>query len=223
MSTFAIIGAGPGLGLAAARRFGREGFAIALVARSQEHLDELAATLAADGITARGHAAEVRDVDALRDALDALARDLGPVTALQYSPIPARRYLKPVIDTEFEDLRDALAFSVLGLAAAVHQVLPGMRAAGGGSVLLVNGGTSFQPRPDLAGTSVAFSAASVLGQLLHTTLAAEGIRVRQLVVPGAIRPGDPDTDPDLLAVRLWDLHAQPGEFRTFATPMPETS
>ena len=95
-----------------------------------------------------------------------------------------------------------------------------MRDAGGGSILLVNGGTSVRPKPDYAGTSVAFPAESALGQMLHTALADEGIRVRQLVVPGAIQPGDPDTDPDVLADRLWHLHTQPGDFRTFATPMP---
>ena len=40
---------------------------------------------------------------------------------------------------------------------------------------------------------------------------------------GAIRRGDPDTDPDVLAARLWDLHAQPGDVHAFATPMPEPS
>lgn len=84
-----------------ARRFGREGFSIALVARSQEHLDELAATLATEGFTASGHAADVRDLGALPAALNAAANHLGPVTALQYSPIPARSYLKPVLDTEW--------------------------------------------------------------------------------------------------------------------------
>ncbi len=64
---------------------------------------------------------------------------------------------------------------------------------------------------------------TTLAQMLHTTLADEGIQVRQLVVPGAIQPGDPDTDPDALADRLWALQTQPGEFRAFATPMPETS
>jgi NADP-dependent 3-hydroxy acid dehydrogenase YdfG len=223
MPTFAIIGAGPGLGLSSARRFGREGFAIALIARSQEHLDELAATLADEGITASGHAADVRDPDALRAALEAAAGGLGPITALQYSPLPARRYLEPVLDTDVDVLRDALEFSVLGLATAVHQVLPAMRDAGDGSVLLVNGGTSVQPRADLAGTSVAFPAESALGQILHDTLAEEGIRVRQLVIPGSIQPGDADTDPDVLADRLWELHAEPGGFRAFAAPMPEAT
>jgi short-subunit dehydrogenase len=221
MRTHAIIGAGPGLGLAAARRFGREGSAIALVARSREHLDELTATLADDGITAGGYTADVRDADALRAALAAAAEDLGTITTLQYSPIPAKRYLRPVLETDTDDLLDALRFSVLGLAAAVEQVLPGMREAGGGTILLVNGGTSVQPKPGFAGTSVAFPAASALGQMLDAELAADGIRVRQLVVPGSIEPDHPQKNPEALADRLWDLHAQPGGFRTFAIPMDD--
>lgn len=221
MPTFAIIGAGPGLGLAAARRFGREGFDVALISRTQDNVDELAGTLADGGITARGYAADVHDLDALRAALDAATADLGPITALQYSPIPARRYLRPVLETDADDLRDAFEFSVLGPLTAIQHVLPGMRQARGGSVLLVNGGTSVRPKPDYAGTSTAFAAESALGQMLHTVLADDDIRVRQLVVPGAIEPGDDDTDPDVLADRLWELHAEPGDFRAFAKPMPD--
>jgi NAD(P)-dependent dehydrogenase (short-subunit alcohol dehydrogenase family) len=221
MPTFVIVGAGTGLGLAAARRFGREGFDVALISRTQDNLDEVAATLAEEDITARGYAADVHDLDQLRAALDTAADELGPITALQYSPIPARRHLKPVLETDVDDLRDAFEFSVLGPATAIRQVLAGMRQAGGGSVLLVNGGTSVRPKPDYAGTSVAFAAESALGQMLHTRLADENIRVHQLVVPGAIQPGDHDTDPEVLADRLWRLHTQAGEFRTFATPMPE--
>ena len=47
MTTLAIIGAGQGLGLAVARRFAREGLSIALIARDQARVDELAATLVA--------------------------------------------------------------------------------------------------------------------------------------------------------------------------------
>ncbi len=52
MPTIAIVGAGPGLGLAIARTFGREGFSVALIARTQDKLDRLAADLGAEGITA---------------------------------------------------------------------------------------------------------------------------------------------------------------------------
>lgn len=46
MATLAIVGASPGLGAAAARRFGREGFSVALIARDQAKLDALVAQLA---------------------------------------------------------------------------------------------------------------------------------------------------------------------------------
>ncbi|KND37998.1 SDR family NAD(P)-dependent oxidoreductase, partial [Streptomyces stelliscabiei] len=59
MPVIAVIGAGPGLGLSIARRFGREGFQVALVSRTQDKLDALAARLAAEGIEAAGFAADV--------------------------------------------------------------------------------------------------------------------------------------------------------------------
>ena len=62
MPVIAIIGAGPGLGAAVARKFGREGFAIALISRDQSKLDTMAADLHKDGLTATGYAADVREL-----------------------------------------------------------------------------------------------------------------------------------------------------------------
>lgn len=83
MATLAIVGAGPGLGAAAARRFGREGFSVALIARDQAKLDALVAQLAEAGVTARGYSADVRDADSLAAALTSAADELGAITALQ--------------------------------------------------------------------------------------------------------------------------------------------
>jgi NADP-dependent 3-hydroxy acid dehydrogenase YdfG len=58
MTTVAIVGAG--LGVAAARRFGQQGSDVTLLARRQEHVDEPAAQLTAERITAHGYAADVR-------------------------------------------------------------------------------------------------------------------------------------------------------------------
>jgi short-subunit dehydrogenase len=53
MTTIAIIGAGPGLGQATARRFGREGYSVALISRTQENVDRLAAEASPPAATAR--------------------------------------------------------------------------------------------------------------------------------------------------------------------------
>ena len=64
-----IVGAGPNLGLAVARRFGREGLSVGLVSRTQAKLDDLAAQLEGEGITAAGAAADIRDAHALAAAI----------------------------------------------------------------------------------------------------------------------------------------------------------
>ena len=56
MPVIAIVGAGPGLGQSIARRFGREGFAVALISRTQSRLDDMVAELASRGIEAAGFA-----------------------------------------------------------------------------------------------------------------------------------------------------------------------
>jgi len=219
MPTIAIIGAGTGLGAATARRFGAEGFDVALISRTQQHVDALAADLGQAGITASGYAADVRDAHALTTALDRAAAELGPIEVLQYSPIPQREFLHPVLETTAADLRAALEFSVLGPLTAVTQVLDGMRENKQGTVLFVNGSSAVRPNPTYAGTSTAFAAESAYAQMLHTALTGTGVHVAQLIIPGAITPGHPTHDPDVLADRLWALHTTRDGFRDYAEPL----
>jgi NAD(P)-dependent dehydrogenase (short-subunit alcohol dehydrogenase family) len=216
MTTIAIVGAGPGLGAAVARRFGAEGFAIGLISRNQDRADGLAARLVGEGFQAQGFAADVRDPSALARALESVAETLGPIEVLQYSPLPQKDFMRPVLETTPADLVGPVEFSIYGPVAAVHQVVPGMRFLGEnrGTILFVNGGTAVKPRPDLTGTSVAFAGLAAYAQLLHQVLGEDGIHVAQLVIGGAITAGDEEKDPDILAGRLWGLHAQRDTFRT---------
>ncbi len=220
MTTFALIGAGPGLGLATARRFGTAGHTVALISRNAQHLEELSAELAGDGIQARGFAADVLDPAALTTALHTAADALGPIEILQYSPVPRADFMRPVLDTNADDLDAPLAFSVKGPVTAVHAVLPGMRALGRGTLLFVNGGSAVRPHPDRAGTSIAFAAESAYARMLHDALAPENIHAAQLIIPGAIRPDAEHSSPEVLARRLYDLHIERDGFRHHAEPMP---
>ncbi|GEP28002.1 SDR family NAD(P)-dependent oxidoreductase [Cryobacterium levicorallinum] len=221
MPVIAIIGAGPGLGAAVARRFGREGFSLALISRNQSKLDAMAAELTDAGFTASGYAADVRTPASLEAALARAAAELGPITALQYSPLPSRDYLKSVLEMTPELALEALQFSALGLIHAVRTVLPGMRLAGSGSIILINGGTSVQARAGFAGTSIAFPAESAYGEMLHDALEGDGIRVNQLVIPGGIPQLQLANGIDGVADRIWDLHAVAGPFRTMLIPLED--
>ncbi|GGF52790.1 short-chain dehydrogenase [Marmoricola endophyticus] len=211
----AIIGAGKGLGAAVARRFGREGFSVALISRHQGRLDALASDLESDGVQAKGFAADVRDPDSISRALEQATNELGPVEVVQYSPLPQKDFMRPVLETMPDDLKGPVEFSIYGPVAAVHAVVPGMRFLGEnkGSILFVNGGSAVKPGRNVTGTSVAFAGQAAYAELLHEVLGEEGIYVGQLIIGGAIVEGDDEKDPDVLAEKLWALHTERDTFR----------
>jgi NADP-dependent 3-hydroxy acid dehydrogenase YdfG len=215
VTTIAIIGAGAGLGAATARRFGAEGFAVGLISRNQDRLDALADELGADGVTGRGFTADVRDPASLAGALGQVTESLGPIEVLQYSPLPPQEFMRPLLETTPADLVGPVEFSIYGSVAAVHHVLPGMRLLGKhrGTILFVNGGAAVVPERDRTGTSVAFAGQAAYAQLLHEVLGEKGIQVSQLIIPGEIVAGDAQTDPEILAGHLWDLHIKRDRFR----------
>lgn len=220
MTTIAIIGAGRGLGAAVARRFGREGFSVGLISRNQARLDLLAEDLAGDGVQAQGFAADVRAPASIAAALEQVTETLGPIEVLQYSPLPQKDFMRPVLETTPADLVGPVEFSIYGPVAAVHQVVPGMRflpkedGEGRGTILFVNGGSAVKPGRNVTGTSIAFAGQAAYAELLHEVLAEEGIHVAQLIIGGAIVEGDPEKDPDVLAEKLWTMHAERSGFRT---------
>jgi len=208
-----IVGAGPNLGLAIARRFGREGFDVGLVARDQGRLDELAAVLEREGIRATGAAADIRDAEALAAAIASLAADLGPVEVLEYSPLPAQEFMKPLLETDVEGVRGPLEFSVLGAVAAARAVLGPMREAGRGTILFTTGGAAITPNPARAGVGISFAAEVAYARMLHEVLADSGVHVAHTAVGGRIGPGL-DHEPADVADVLWRQHAERGPFQT---------
>lgn len=215
MTTIAIIGAGRGLGAAVARRFAAEGYAVGLISRHQGRLDALAAELETEGVRAQGFAADVRDPASIAKALEQVTETLGPIEVLQYSPLPQKDFMRPVLETTPADLVGPVEFSIYGPVAAVHQVVPGMRFLGDGkgSILFVNGGSAVKPGRNVTGTSIAFAGQAAYAELLHEVLGEEGIYVGQLIIGGQIIEGDDEKDPAVLAEKLWDLHSKRDTFR----------
>lgn len=215
MTTIAIIGAGKGLGAAVARTFGAQGYSVGLIARNQDRLDALADELGRAGIPAQGFTADVRNPASIAAALERVTETLGPIEVLQYSPLPQKDFMRPVLETTPADLVGPVEFSIYGSVAAVHAVVPGMRFLGKnrGTILFVNGGSAVKPGRSVTGTSVAFAGQAAYIQLLNEVLGEEGIQVSQLIIGGAIVAGDAEKDPDVLAAKLWDLHTKRDTFR----------
>jgi short-subunit dehydrogenase len=197
-----VIGAGPGVGAAVARRFGRDGHGIGLVARNGERLMTATRELRAQGIAAEYALADVRDPVAVRAAIDVLEDRLDPAAALCVSPLPDVGTIKPVADTTAEDLDAALRLGIVGTAAAVGRVLPSMRATGHGTLLFTTGSAALTPTPQRATSGIVNAAQSVYIRMLHDQLGDHGIYALHAVIVGPIGAGG--HDPADIAQAMWE-------------------
>jgi NAD(P)-dependent dehydrogenase (short-subunit alcohol dehydrogenase family) len=217
--TVAIFGVGPGLGMSVARRFGREGFAVALVGRNRARLDGFAADLAGEGITARAFTADLSDPVALIAAVDAIEAGFGAIDVVEIGTSLTRDAIVPVADVAAENLRYALDALLLGPIAVVRKVLPGLQPRGG-MLLFAYGISAKVPMPALGNIGIALAGLRNYVHALAGTLAGTGVHVGALAIGVGIARSDAAaafaasatdrplalTDPDELAERYWDMY-----------------
>jgi NADP-dependent 3-hydroxy acid dehydrogenase YdfG len=207
-----IVGAGPNLGAAVARRFGREGLSVGLIARDKQKLAAIESDLEKHEIDSAYATADIRDAEALSSAIESLAQGLGPVEVLEYSPLPAREFMKPILETSVDDVRGPLEFSVLGAVAAVTTVVQPMLERGSGTILFTTGGAAINPYPLRAGVGISFAAEVAYARMLHDELAARGIHVGHTAIAGRIAPGEAH-EPEDVAEVLWQHHVERSTFQ----------
>lgn len=214
MPVIAIVGAGPGMGRSIALEFGRRGFDVALLSRNGERASQLAADLAAEGITAAGFSADVRDEASLAAAFDAVRHRFGRIDVLEYSPgarreDPAGAMVGPLEVTR-DSLMPQLEHILFGAVACVHQVLPEMLERGSGTLMFTTGGGAMRtPNPRMANTHAAGAALHnwVLG--LHEALAPRGVHAAHVGIRAMIGSGAPGAEPEVIAREFWRLYESP--------------
>jgi NADP-dependent 3-hydroxy acid dehydrogenase YdfG len=212
--TIAIVGAGPGLGLAIARTFGSRGFDVALVARTKDKLETLVAQLEAEGTTAAAFPADVLDRPSLTAALDAAAGRFGGLDVLEYSPAPHSPVpgLTMAVPSEVtpDNLQPQIEYNVYGALTAAHAVLPAMRQAGAGTLLFTTGGGSVHPVPMLGNVNAAAAALRNWVLNLHNELAGSDVYAAHVAITAWIGEGGPEgiptATPEQIAPIYWDLY-----------------
>jgi len=181
-----ISGVGPALGTTLARRFAEAGADLVLAARTAERLTEVA-----DQVTALGRRALAVTTDITDDAQVAnlVARSMdeyGKVDVLVNNAfrIPS---MKPLADTTFQHIRDAIELTVLGALRLTQGFTPAL-AESKGAVVNVNSMVIRHSQPKYGAYKMAKAALLAMSQSLSTELGEQGIRVNS-VAPGYIWGG----------------------------------
>lgn len=142
-----ITGASAGIGEACARRFAAEGADVALWARRQDRLQQLAEELAREhGVTVYSRGVDVRDRDAVRAAVSSLLDEAGPPHILLNNAGLASG-LSTTQDGDFDDWDRMIDTNVKGLLNVTRLLLPAMIEAGRGHVINIGSTAGHQVYP----------------------------------------------------------------------------
>ncbi|KAL6646029.1 hypothetical protein ACP70R_001039 [Stipagrostis hirtigluma subsp. patula] len=217
----AVVGVGPRLGSAVARKFASEGYTVAILSRDLEKLSQLAEEIAQEA-KAQVFALRVDCADArsVREAFEGVL-SLGPVEVLVYNACePPAAGPTPFLAVSPDAFHRALAVSAAGAFHCAQQVIPGMVERGRGTIIFTGSSASVSGFAGYADLSCGKFALRGLCQSLAKEFHPAGVHIAHVIIDGAIgdrrsprgsggRGGAADTaDPDAVAQSYWHVHAQ---------------
>jgi len=203
--TLAIIGAGPGLGSALARRFAQAGWSIALVSLRQDVLDAGLAELEGFGVHTCGARADVTDHLAVEHAFDSIIDALGVPDVVVYN---ASIYqAEPALDLSHDALELALDIHVVGALNTAQCAVSAMRRADRGVLVFTVNSLARSPEAMSAALSIGKGAQLNLALSLERELEGTHLHVGIVTVCGPIKEGTA-FDPQRLADIYWELATQ---------------
>ena len=176
-----ITGASSGIGMATARRAAALGAQVALVARSADVLDRLAADLTGQGATAVAFPADLRDPAQARHAITAAAERFGRIDVLINNA--GQSVVGRIADVDLDAFRQIIELNVFGPVAAMQAAIPVMRANGGGVIANISSNVSRMRIPGLGAYAATKAALNMLSATAYDELGPEHIRVLT-VYPG---------------------------------------
>lgn len=209
-----VVGVGPGNGAAFARRFSKDGYAVALLARSLDTTKELAGSLPGS----RAYACDVADAPSVQHAFDAIRSEMGDPEVVVYNA--GSGVFGMFDDVSAADFESSWRVNALGAFLVAKQVVPAMKRAGKGSFVIVGATASRRGVPRTIAFAPAKAAQRSFAEALARQLWPAGIHVSLIIIDGVVdlertrkrMPDKPDeffVQPDDVAATAAWLTAQP--------------
>ena len=216
--TAVIVGAGPGLGSALARRFARAGMKVAVARRNAGKLASLLSEL---GDSARAYACDATDEVAVRQLFASVTTDFGSPALVVFNAGAFVR--KGVLDTSVEEFERCWRVGCLGGFLVGREAARAMlthNAEHKGTIIFTGATASLRGGALFQNLAVGKFGLRALAQSMARELQPQGIHVAHVVIDGQIegeRPGhstaergkDTVLDPAAIAETYYQLHLQP--------------
>jgi short-subunit dehydrogenase len=186
-----ITGASSGIGKATALAFAKAGIDVALVSRSQDKLELVAAAAREAGVNAKVYALDLAKVEQVKDGISAIAADFAPIDILVNNA--GIGYTRPLSETPLADWQYVIDLNLTSVLQCILGILPAMRDRQRGTIINVASIAAQQPFPTWGAYSVSKAGVVALSKTLAAEERTNGIRV-VTICPGAVNTPLWDTD-----------------------------
>jgi NAD(P)-dependent dehydrogenase (short-subunit alcohol dehydrogenase family) len=216
MGVLIVFGYGRGISHATAERFAREGYSLALVARSADRLDDGVSRLKASGVDATAYRCDATDPAMIRSTIATIKTDLGTVSAVLWTAFRSGGVTN-VLSTRPEDVEHVFDIGITGLLTCVQETLEDLKASPSAAILVANGALgehtsqadSFSKFLDNDGVSLENAAKSKLVGILAERLREFDIYVGEITIAGSVKgtaTASPTAiEPSEIADTFWSL------------------
>jgi NAD(P)-dependent dehydrogenase (short-subunit alcohol dehydrogenase family) len=175
-----VLGIGPGNGAAFARRFAKEGYAVAMLSRSTE----LSAKLAKELPDAKAYACDAGDAASIEKSFAQVRKDLGAVDVLVYNA--GSGVWGTIEEVTAEGFETSWRVNTFGAFLAAKQVIPAMKKKGAGNIIFIGATASRRGNIRTAAFAPAKAAQRSLAEAMAKHLWPQGIHVSVIIVDGVI-------------------------------------
>ncbi len=217
MKVAAVLGVGPGLGAAIARRFAGEGFAVALMARREESVAAVREEIENGGGEALPIPTDATDPDSVAAAFERARGELGDPEVFVYNA--GAFQMGGVLEVSPAQFDECFRANCAGAFYAAREVLPAMVEAGHGTILLTGASAALRGKARFSALAVGKFGLRALAQSMARELGPQGIHVSHVIIDGQINTPSisemmPDREehtllsPDAIAETYWQLHSQ---------------
>lgn len=209
--------------MSVAHRFGKEGYAVALISRSADRHAGYLESLDAAGVDAAAFTADADNPDQLRQAIDAARKHFGRIDVGYYGLAATMSLAGDITTLDAAGAESALK-GVVPAVDFASQLIPELTERGQGGLLFAGGLSSVIPMPPLAGLALFAAALRNYAITLNAALAPAGVYAGTITIGGLIERGDIHTamqqnpdfgglgvgtlNPDDLAETVWRLYSE---------------
>ncbi len=218
-----IVGVGPGLGAALARRFAGDGLPVAIVSRDPAGMTSLSDELA-QRAPVRLLACDATEPEQVEALFEEVERNLAPPEVVIYNAGAFVR--REVVETTPEQFLGCWKVGCFGGFLVARAAGRGMVERGRGTILFTGATASLRGSAGFVNLAVGKFGLRALAQSLARELGPKGVHVAHVVIDGQIdspryaelaagRPPDGLLSPDAIAAEYASLHAQHRSAWTF--------